>query len=210
MATKPLEQKTFEPIPEGFHQARLIWLIELGTHEDTNYETKELVDKHRFHIGFELLDVLKSDGEPFVVSKRFNVTPSKFGGFWGGANSNIFKFAKQAGIVKEKGVSTSRIAAELGKPFTLLTSNITRENDGRERTFCNIESVKPGKDNFPAFTLPIINFTIDDAIPDNMPEYITKVILESKEKTGAALVTGELPVSSPEPKIDLTDDDIPF
>jgi hypothetical protein len=208
-ATKP--QKPFEPAPEGLHPVRLAWLIELGTFDDT-YEgvTKEV---HRLLLGFELVGTEMSDGRPFLLSKEYNVTKSKFGGHYLSKTSNMFKLAKDWLKADEK--TASRIgtfAAALGAPGQMLVSHEEYTKDGQKRTKVKIDAIKPFSKPCADLVNPIINYSIGDVFPETLPDWIKKKVASSKEMT-VTTTEAQQEVTQPEVQsqgVAIDDNDVPF
>ena len=73
--TVDTETKSFAPKPPppaGSHAARLVWLVDLGTQEDTwQGETKI---RRKIHLTFELVNELMEDGRPFVVGRSISMS----------------------------------------------------------------------------------------------------------------------------------------
>lgn len=173
MPITPAQSATFELPPEGKHNARLIWLAFLGTYDDI-YEGKPVV-RHRVRLTFELIGTQMTTGLPFVISKKFNVSPSKIEGkkgeFYSGTNGNLLKAVRAwSGQKTRKSITLNELAASLGSPVGIEIEINDYENDkGESRKSANIAKFFPCKDtNLPLATNPFINFAVGDELPSSL------------------------------------------
>ena len=171
-----------ELIPIGKHTGLLFALIDLGTHEDTFQGVTKL--KHELYIGFELPDVLMSDGRPFMWGKTFNITNGKFGPYLA-KTSNLYKFLKTWTGQEEP--KLQMLGKLIGHPATI---SIDHEEDKKEKGKYHAvaESVKPfkGEDKPTAINAPIIYELGEPGseIPANVFEWCKKKIVACKEWNG--------------------------
>lgn len=202
--------KKFEVPPEGLHNFRLAWLIDIGTHEDKFKD--EVKHAKKLLLGFELVDTFMEDGKPFLVSKEFNLTESKFVDavtgekkYYASQQSNLHKLMKD--WLKEDEAACSRLgtlakALREETPGQLMISHEEREKEGKKKTYTKLELFKPLKAGSSAGkrVTPTINFSIGDEITPIIPAWVQKRILASEELTKAPTD------SSPE----TIDEDVPF
>lgn len=180
-------QKEFELCPDGLHRMRLVWLVDLGTHED-NYKG-EITDKKKILLGFELIDTAMKDGRPFLVSQEYNISPSKYGGYYAAKTSNLFALAKSWLKVDEsKAGKIGTFGTALGSLGQVLLSHHEYTNaEGKQRTKVKIDAIQPlakaKEKDAPEAKNAIVNYQIGDEFPHDLPEWIKNRIAKSKEMT---------------------------
>jgi hypothetical protein len=59
--------------PEGSHLARLVALIDLGTHQRQYQDARQKAER-RLYFAWELIGVSKTDGRPHVLARVFNMS----------------------------------------------------------------------------------------------------------------------------------------
>jgi hypothetical protein len=136
------EQKEREIPPEGKHPARLIWAIDLGTH-DSEYEGVK-GKKHQIYLCWELVDTAMTDGRPFVMGKRYTVSNGQYGVYIA-KTSGLHKMLRQWQGWPEKA------ASKVENVTTLLHNNAPAfiqvahqpKRDNPTEIFAYLELVKP-------------------------------------------------------------------
>ena len=203
------ENKEFEAPSEGKHVARLVGLAFTGTIDDTYQGNQTL--KRRLLATFEIVDELRSDGKPFLLTKNYNVSASKFGsGFYAAKTSGLFKDLKSwlKPILGEKEPSSLHWlenALEEARPAGLM---IEHTDKGKPK----IVSIKPVA-SAPAHVSKPWTWKVGVGMekPVDMPEWIIKSAQESFEVKGWPESTASAPPPKPqESGNDLNDEDVPF
>jgi hypothetical protein len=157
------------------------------------------------------------DGRPFLVSQEYNISPSKFGGYYAAKTSNLFALAKA--WLRADDQAASRIGT-FGKNMgtlgqILLSHKEVTNKEGKQRTYIQIDAIQPlakaKEKDAPEAKNAIINYKIGDTFPETLPEWIAKKVSASQEMTVTKVdeVASEA-VASPESTVTLTDADIPF
>lgn len=146
----------YTPLEAGTYPARCVALLDLGTQTST-YEG-EAKAAHKVLVQFEILDseARRSDGTPFVVSKRFTLSKhekSALRGFLQGWRGRDFT---------PEEIKRFDLAVVLGAPCLLSVVNTTKDG----KTFANIASASklPRGMAAPAGELPLQHF--DLSAPD--------------------------------------------
>ena len=200
----PKPQKKSELPEEGKHPAVLYLIADLGSHKDT-YEGKETI-KRKVYISFELVGTKMEDGRPFVIGEEFTVSPSKFGGYYISATSNLFKLLKSWGDVKDCRKDLKFLSDLLNSqhPASVFVGIVDKRNKPGEKKAI-IESVKPYKGSE---TLARVNPPVD-AISN--PEDFEKLPVWIKKRIEASLErNGGIPVQSSASTSYVDDESIPF
>lgn len=203
--TKPKE------LPEdGFYDARLVWLIDFGTHEQT-WEG-QVTDKRAFYIAWELIGTQMSDGRPFLVGKEYNVSNGQWGP-WISPTSNLYKHIMKPWFKGEEEKNIKRMqflaaACRDAKPCKL---TISREESKAGKEYISINAIKPHIDPSVVPMPQNASLVYDVSKKEGpaweaLPEWCKKKAGMSKEQTGQAFIA--------KPKAQKTtdnyDDDIPF
>lgn len=146
----------FTPIEAGTYPARCVGLIDLGTQTST-FET-ETKAAHKVLVSFEICDpeTRRSDGTPYVVSKRFTLSKHEkaaLRGFLQGWRGRDFT---------PEEIKRFDLVAVLGQPCLLSVVNTSKDG----KTFANIASAAklPRGMAAPAGELPLQHF--DLSAPD--------------------------------------------
>lgn len=129
------EARERELAPEGTHNAVCIQILDLGTQVSEKWKS----EMRQCSVGFELVDEMNSEGEPFVVFKKYNLPGL-------GPKANLAKDLKAwLGIVVEKDDEIDLDQTILGK-----SCNITitySEPDENDKVYDNITAItSPVKD----------------------------------------------------------------
>jgi hypothetical protein len=214
-------KKVFELVPEGIYDARLIWILDLGTHQDifdgvTRY-------KRSLYLGWELIGTAMTDGRPFMVGKEYTITNGKYGPYIA-KTSNLFKLLrawqkwdeKQAGRVSSLGGLLAVMA-----PASI---SVAHEPNKKDATKTNVilEMIKAAKkDPAPAVNLPM-SYEVGEDFPEHLPDWVKKKVQTCCENTGGIPKTEAQEDEPGEPPVgerhtdpyqlpdDMTDNDIPF
>lgn len=167
------QTKTFPIAPEGTHSATCIAIIDIGTHAiKTGLYAGKLSRKVR--IMWELPTELDEEGKPFVIHQDYTLSMAEKGNLraalkaWRGKDFTAEEAAR------------FDVGALIGKPCLL---GVIHNKQG-EKTYANPSSIAafPYKMMKPhAPSCETIVYSIDQAIPPNMPEWIAKKIQESAE-----------------------------
>lgn len=157
--------------PADVHNGVCIGVIDLGTHNSQQYGLKRSV-----RLLFEI-DAQRNDGKNFVVNRDFGFTVSK--------KSSLRAFIEQwrgKPFTEQEEKDGYDLANLLGQPGMV---QIMHKDSGGS-TYANIGSVtKLMKGVIPMKpSYPLLSFFFDDHgknIPANLPEWIKKKIMQSKE-----------------------------
>lgn len=200
--------KQYEVIPEGRHTGLLYALIDLGTHEDTFQGVTKF--KHELYVGFELPEVLMSDGRPFMWGKTFNVTNGRFGPYIS-KTSNLYKFLKV--WTGQDDPKLQMLGKLIGHPATI---SIVHEEGKKDATkiYAVAETVKPFKGKaVPAAKNEPIIYELGEPgseIPANVFEWCKKKMVACKEWNGGVPKPEENGSGMIESDMHDIDSDIPF
>lgn len=195
----------FAPAPAGAHVARCCWVIDLGTQRSERFQK----DQEKVLLGWELPEELITEGdrvgEPYFISQRYTLS------------------------LNEKATLRQHLESWRGKAFTeaeldafdlrnvldkACTLGITHKTNG-EKTYANVSSVSPLMKGMTA--RPRINplLLYDLAKPDagvfaKMPEWLQKLVSESREAKGQSVPQQEDPPTHSDDDEPADDSDCPF
>ena len=205
--------KQIDPVPEGVHIAVCYALYDLGTQYNETFQKSA----HKVLIAWELPDItmeLERDGHaetmPRVISKQYTCSLHE-------------KATLRAHLQSWRGRSFTAdelagfdLRSILGHACQMQIIHATRESDGR--VFANISAILPLPKGAtkPEPVNPKVQFDIEDAaVPEQVPEWIVKIIEASEEWQARAAANAEHdPGDAVEAPTDtVTDDDfddVPF
>jgi len=205
MIVKDTGGKDFDPTPAGLHHGICIGVVDIGTHwsewQGKKYPRRMVI------LVFELPDLtLEIDGDlkPRWISQRYTLSLSSKANLrnllesWRGkpfSNEELYKGFDMHNLI---GVNAQ--------------VNVVH-NQKNGNTYANIASVVPLAKSMQKRTAisPPIYFSFDDntPMPENCPEWITNLIMESEEYNEQGQMNEYLP---PEAKRQFEDsmEDIPF
>jgi len=196
----------FPPIDPGTHHAVCYGVVDIGTHENPMFNKKS----HQVWIAWELPDVrieFDRDGQHFDLPRTI---------------SKIYTLS----INEEKANLGKDLVSWRGRPFTdeekegfdifnVLEANcllqvVHQQKNGKTyakiaavaKLMKNMQKIHPGNE--------ILRYSIADngfTIPENIPDWVKKLIQKSEEFQGGTPLTGDMDTDSPPPP---EDDDIPF
>jgi len=176
--------KKKELVPEGKHPARLIWAIDLGTH-DGEFEGKKTL-KHQIYLCWELVDSAMADGRPFVVGKRYTVSNGEYG-LYIAKTSGFHKMLRLWQGWPEKAASrlenVTKLLAE-NAPAYIQVAHVTDKEDPTS-TRAYIELVKPYTGpNLSKPENPTVGYAIGGDNLEEVVEWARKEIATSYEMNG--------------------------
>jgi hypothetical protein len=171
----------FKPAPSGNHLAVCVGVIDLGTQFSKGYQGAEDTWKQQLMLRWELVDELRDDGTPFVISRRLTNSLHEKAGLrailesWRG---KPFTEGELAGF---------DVANVLGVPCRITVVHKPRQ-DG-QGVYANVAGVAPlGKrDSIPEPTNIPLYFSLDDGrTPEqaDLPEWLCVLIRQSRELAG--------------------------
>lgn len=172
------EQKEFELIPAGNHIGVCYLIADLGTQDRPPYQGQEKQPCHQLIIGWELTNTLMSTGEPFVISKRYNVFSAE--------NS---KFRKDIESWAGRGFADEefRQINILNFLNTGCLINIRHEvSKGNGKTYTNVDSVTPlmqGMEKPGPFN-PLVVYDLDEHSEETFNQlypWIQEIVKQSPE-----------------------------
>lgn len=160
-------------IPAGTHVARCYGVIDLGT----QYSEKFGNSSRKVQLQFELPNELMGDGRPLAISKKYTLSLND--------KANLRKDLESwlgRGITAEEEKNGFALGGMLGAPCLL--SIIHAESGGK--TYANIAAVMsvPKGTQVPGQSNPMVSYDVEngkDAVFEKLPEWIRKIIEESKE-----------------------------
>ena len=209
------EDKKFEPAPEGAQPARLVWLVDLGTHPDT-YEGVTRY-KHGIYLGFELVGTHMEDGRPFLLGKTYNATNGLYGPY-AAKTSNLCAMLKKWQGCDDKTASKLNFIgklAKIGAPAIVTVEHTPKRTDPTKINV-NIESIKAykGKETLLEPVNPVMIYSLGMDYPETMPQWM-KLQIESCCEFNGGIPERErseepLPEPPPNGPSKAFDDDIPF
>jgi hypothetical protein len=207
-------RKKFELVHEGTYDARLIWLLDLGTHEDTYDGVAS--QKHKMYVGFELIGTKMEDGRPFMVGKSYTITNGNYGPYIA-KTSNLSKMLRNWQKADEKTASKMTYLGGLALSQAAASITIVHEPNKKDPTRINIvlETIKAPKKTPPAAENAVLMYEVGQPFPERMPEWARKEVESCYENNGgvpARTPVDEMASYTPPPprKAAEIDDDIPF
>lgn len=172
---------SYDPVPQGIHQAVCYAIYDLGT----QYNPKFNKEQKKLLIIFELPHVridIEENGQvvnkPRVISNRYTASLN------GQANlRKDLETWRGKPFTKEEldGFSLSNI---LGKNCQIQIMH-NPDNQDPTKVYANITNIMPlaGQDELQS-ELGLIEYDIGQPIPEGTPEWMTKLIMQSKEMGG--------------------------
>lgn len=203
--------KDIDPIPEGVYMAVCYGVVDLGTQFSAAFNN----ESRKMLVQWELPDCrgeFERDGQkmnlPRAISKRYTVSLSEKSNLrrdleaWRGRKFSPSELA---------GFDLKRL---LGTPCQL---QITHDTTKEGRTVARVAAIMslPRGMKAPAAENPLQFFSFDEAgprpvLPASMPEWVGKIVMESKEWRQAYAATNE-PATSTAPAVDAVEDEpLPF
>lgn len=198
----------FTPVSEGMHQAVCIWVVDLGTQWNETYKKSARKVAITWEIPEERIEIDK-DGEtqnlPRVITKTYTNSLHEKAVL----RKDLESWRGRSFTAKElEGFDLSKL---VGVNATLQVLHVTKN----DTTYANISNVLPlmkGQQQVQPET-PTVMFALDDKkpIPDQLPEWIGKIIMESDEwqEHEAPAKVGH-PVNEPASEAMSAMDDVPF
>jgi len=198
-----------EPVPAGLHPAILIWQVDIGSQENKKFNNWQRKVMLTWEIPGERIETEKGN-QPRVITKTYTASLSE--------KSHLY-----TDMVSWRGKSFSEqelqgfdLATALGRQCQI---NVVHA-DVNGKTYANVATILPYKGPMMKPENPVIGYDIEVhglRIPENLPEWIQKKIMESPEyKALTNATTSELDGSTENPGCDdgenvpAIDQDIPF
>ena len=205
---KPVStDNTPRELPEpGLYPARLVWLIDLGTMDEPDFnDPTQMKAKHQILLGFELSGDKMKDGRPFMVSERYTVTNGKWGPY-------VSKSSKLREVLKNWKGWDEKTSANLGNLAMQVGSecavNVLVETSKKGTQYTKLASVLalPKGMKVDKQSNPNLVYAIGGEGFDGLAEYLKKRIEASYEFQNKPLPNTVLPNQQQNP----ADVDIPF
>ena len=175
LRTPQTNESKFDPAPAGWNIARLFAVIDLGTHFDQKWDK----ETHLVRLGFELPKVLRDDGKPFAIYKRYTLSHHEKSRMRQDLEAWYGKKFDTALLNKAGGFDLGKL---LGRTAFV---NITHD-EGDSGTFSNISAIGPlpqGMDCPPAIN-PLVIFSLqefDQKVFDTLTDKTQEQIKQSGE-----------------------------
>ena len=207
----------FEITPEGVYHAVCYGVIDLGHQHNKTYDNWGRKIMIQWELPSERIDI-EVDGKmvskPRAISRRFGLslgTKSHLRPFLESWRGKKFKFDELVGFDLEKLVGVNCMLQVL-------------HNDYQDKTYANVHTVMPigkGVDKMIPEN-PTMFYSMDDSglnYPSELPDWIKKIIMESREYQEAGNPGyeeeqiggyGEMGDAFPGDKMELPDQNIPF
>lgn len=171
-------------LPEaGLYPARLVWLIDLGTVDEPDFnDPSQMKAKHQILLGFELSGDKMSDGRPFLVSDRFTVTNGKWGPY-------VSKSSKLREVLKswknwdeQTSSKLGNLAVQIGtEAFINVSIETSKKDPAKKYTKMGAVMPLPKGMKIDPQTNPNLVYAIGGEGFDLLPDYIKKRIEASYE-----------------------------
>jgi len=171
-------------LPEaGLYPARLVWLIDLGTMDEPDFnDPTQMKAKHQILLGFELSGDKMSDGRPFMVSDRFTVTNGKWGPY-------VSKSSKLREVLKswknwdeQTSSKLGNLAVQIGtEAFINVSIETSKKDPAKKYTKMGAVMPLPKGMKVDPQTNPNLVYAIGGEGFDLLPDYIKKRIEASYE-----------------------------
>lgn len=171
-------------LPEaGLYPARLVWLIDLGTMDEPDFnDPSQMKAKHQILLGFELSGDKMSDGRPFLVSDRFTVTNGKWGPY-------VSKSSKLREVLKswknwdeQTSSKLGNLAVQVGtEAFINVSVETSKKDPAKKYTKMGAVMPLPKGMKVDPQTNPNLVYAIGNEGFDLLPDYIKKRIEASYE-----------------------------
>jgi hypothetical protein len=187
---KPSEGKQFENPPAGSHAARLVAMIDLGTHTET-YPGGKPTKSRKVFLVWWLADEKKEDGTPHYIGRRYTLSLNE--------KSNLGQMVGQwrgKALDKDEEFDLTKL---VGQPCLL---NITHEESTKGNTYAAVGTVSPlpkgmkdkiGKSPVTPFAWSMEDGTLPPAhdwIPYVHGTPLATVLGEAEEVDGQPVVAG--------------------
>lgn len=168
----------FEMVTEGVHIGVVYSVVDLG-HQEIDFQGT-LKSKHQLRITWELPSERMSDGRPFVTGKTYSASLHEK------ANLRHDYEAMSGKPMTDTDIDNFDPSSLIGLGCQIQIVHVERNG----KNYANINSIMalPKGMKAPKPENPTLVYNIEEDLPDAMPEWLCKIILKSKEKTG----TGEL------------------
>ena len=171
-------------LPEaGLYPARLVWLIDLGTMDEPDFnDPTQMKAKHQILLGFELSGDKMSDGRPFMVSERFTVTNGKWGPY-------VSKSSKLRDVLKswknwdeKTSANLGNLAVQVGtEAFINVSIETSKKDPAKKYTKMGAVMPLPKGMKVDPQTNPNLVYAIGGEGFDLLPDYIKKRVEASYE-----------------------------
>ena len=188
-----------ELAPAGNHRAICCGVIDLGTQTIDFKNGKPPEDKHRVLLRWELADEADAEGRPLLISEEFTASLHE------NANLRTFLVNWRGRAFTPAELARFDLASVLGQPCLL---SVVHEVSKAGRAFAKVKSAArlPRATPAPEPYFEAIHYQVEDgAPPATLPEWITKKIEASRERSsGLGAGTDPVPAGAP------ADDDCPF
>lgn len=178
-------------LPEaGLYPARLVWLIDLGTMDEPDFnDPSQMKAKHQILLGFELSGDKMKDGRPFMVSERFTVTNGKYMDETGKPKAYVSKSSKLRELLEswkgwdEKTSSNlGNLAVQVGtEAFINVSIKASLKDPAKKYTKMGAVMPLPKGMKVDPQTNPNLVYAIGGEGFDLLPDYIKKRVEASYE-----------------------------
>lgn len=194
----------FEPVEAGVHHAICYGVVDLGTQYSEKYNN----DAHKVLLLWELpFERINIDGKdlPRAISRMFTLSLH--------AKSKLRECLEswRGRAFTEKELEGFDLKNLIKANCQL---NVIHNNNGAGKTYANVSAVMPLPKGTAKRELEnqVLYFSFDDGmeVPDHMPEWISKIIIESSEWNSAGNEPVELERQMSKNGITSNEDDIPF
>lgn len=177
----------YETAPEGNHVAICYAIYDVGTHP--GFEGKPT---RKVRICWELSNELMSDGRPFTVSGLYTMSLNDRAILRG------MLVTWRGRQFSDEEIKRFDLANLLDKPAMV---SVIHDKDG-DKIWANVSGVTPLPKGMPvpARVNPLVQFSIDDPIPEGTPPWIAKKINESLERKKPHPATVPPAGSAPSPQ----------
>lgn len=186
------EETKYIPAPAGMHPARLVSVVDLGSHDST-WEGETRTNR-LFHLAWELVGTDSGGGKPFIVSKSYKVARGNFG-YYFNKTGGMFKLLKNwLGLSDKEAARIPSVRSAIGKAALVQVSHAQKG----DRTYANVTNVSPVMSIGgvpvpvePAVT-PSLLWSIDGGNTDDLPAFLAKRAKECYELQGKTVPSREV------------------
>lgn len=200
---KPANTDAPKELPKaGMYPARFVWMLDLGTHDETDFNDKtKIKQKHQLLLGFELSGPKMSDGRPFMVSERYTISNGKWGPYCSKSSKLRDVLKTWQGWDEKKSANLQNLAQLLGSECVVMVSVNEKKRTPGE-FYAQLTAIMPLPSGMAvdSQTNPIKTFEVKAGVDtDDLPPYYAGLVQSSYEWKGEPLPP-KAPVS----------DDVPF